>query len=150
MRCELEEWIPAPVEDVFRRSTDFAGAPATMRGIQAVELLTPGPVGLGTRFRETRVMLGKQATEEMEVTAFDPPRSYVLGAENHGMRYRTELAMEPQRGGTRLTLRFEAVPTTLVARVLSLLMRPLARMAMGEMRKDLADLRASFETPPAG
>jgi hypothetical protein len=56
--------------------TDLDGAAERVDGIQKLEKLTDGPVGLGTRFRETRRMFRKEAAEEMEFTAFEPGRSY--------------------------------------------------------------------------
>ncbi len=61
-------------------ATDLAGAPRVVRGIDAVEVLTPGEFGVGTRWRETRTMLGRSATEEMTVTAMEPQRSYTTEA----------------------------------------------------------------------
>src|SRR5438046_1974470 len=87
---------PATVFDVF---SDLDHAPGRVSGTQRVEKLTPGPVGVGTRFKETRVMFGKEATEEMTFTAFDPGRGYTLGAESCGCRYITDFRFEPDGAG---------------------------------------------------
>ena len=86
----IKKHIVAPTERVFQRASDFAKAADVMSAIERIEMLTDGPVGIGTRFRETRIMFKREATEEMEVTAFDPPHSYALGAESHGCRYHSE------------------------------------------------------------
>jgi hypothetical protein len=52
----------------FEVFTDLANNATVVRGIEKMEILTDGPIGVGTRFRETRVMMGKQATEGMELT----------------------------------------------------------------------------------
>ena len=64
---EVSTVISASPERVFALFTDLAHAPDNIRAIKKLELLTPGPMCMGTRFRETRVMFGKEATEEMEV-----------------------------------------------------------------------------------
>ena len=56
--------IAAPVAEVFALFTDLKNAPGRVKGIKRIELLTNGPVGVGTRFRETRVMFKRDATEE--------------------------------------------------------------------------------------
>ncbi|UCF66468.1 MAG: SRPBCC family protein, partial [Acidobacteriota bacterium] len=117
--------IAAPVEHVFARAVDFAHAAERIEAILAVEMLSEGPVGVGTRFRETRKMFGKEASETMEVSTFEPPRRYVLSAESHGARYRSTFTFEPTGHGTRVTRSFEAIPLTFFARLMSFLMNPM-------------------------
>lgn len=137
--------VAAPPSKVFEAATDFAGAPGRIRAIRAVKVLTDGPVRVGTRFEETREMFGREATEIMEVTALDAPRSYVLGAESHGCRYRSELRFEPRGSGTEVTMSFTAQPLTLVAKVMSVLMAPLTKRMVRECARDLDDLAAHCE-----
>ena len=115
-----------------------------------MEMLTDGPVGLGTRFRETRVMFKREATEEMEVTAFDAPHSYSLGCENHGCRYRTEFRFAPNGSGTDLEMTFGAEPLTKTAKVMSFLMKPMMKTMMKHCSKDLEDLKAAVEDSGEG
>lgn len=141
----IQEHIQAPIDQVFARLTDFANAADVVGAITKVEMVSDGPAGLGTRFRETRVMFGQAATEEMEVVAFDPPRSYALGAESHGSRYLSTFTLTEQDGGTAVELVFEAMPLTLFAKVMSVLMKPMLKKIMGECAKDLADAKRSLE-----
>ena len=69
--------IEAEPEQVFLLFTDIEKFPENLSGIERVELLTAGPVGVGTRFKETRIMFKRETTEEMEVTRFDPPRALI-------------------------------------------------------------------------
>jgi hypothetical protein len=137
--------VAAPPEQVFARAADFANAPRIFESILAVEMLGPEPVGTGTRFRETRRMFGREATEEMEVVAFEPPRRYALAAENHGARYESTLLCEPIAGGTKVTLVFAVQPLTFMARLMGLLTRPMIKAMAKACAKDLDDLAASFE-----
>ena len=116
-----------------------------MPAIERVEVLTPGPMGVGTRFRETRRMMGREATEEMTVTAFDPPRGYTLGAQSHGCRYRTELRFEPSGSGTRMVFDFQAEPLTFGAKAMMLLMKPMMKKAAQMCAKDLEAIAAHVE-----
>ena len=81
---EVERTIAAPPDRAFRIATDLENLAATVSGIDSVEVLTEGPVGEGSRWRETRTMMGRPATEEMWVTAFEAPRRFVVEAESHG------------------------------------------------------------------
>jgi uncharacterized protein YndB with AHSA1/START domain len=143
---KLTRHVEAPPEKVFATATDFAGAPQFIRAIREVEMLTDGPVGIGTRFRETRVMLENEATEEMEVTAFDPPRSYALGTENYGTRFRTEFTFTPNGDGTDVEMSFEATPQTAVAKMMASALAPMIEKLAEECEKDLDDLKAAAES----
>ncbi len=145
----LSTVIAAPIDTVFRLASDFPHAPEHFHGIKRVEVLTPGPVGVGTRFRETRVFMKREATEEMEVTAFDPPHSYTLSCHSCGCLFESTFRFEPDGAGTRATLEFRSTPKTVLAR----LMMPLGWLMQATMKKcigqDLSDLKSSAEMATA-
>jgi len=150
MRISVDTHIAAPVEMVFALCTDFKNAPGRIKGIKKIELLNDEPVGVGLRFRETRIMFGREASEEMEITSFEPNRSYTLGCNSCGCVYTSVLRFQPDNGGTKLTMDFDAKPVTFMAK----LMTPLGWLMQGTMRKcvqqDLDDIKAYAEEPPAG
>jgi carbon monoxide dehydrogenase subunit G len=145
MRMTVSTTVAAPPERVFEIAADVPRWAEVIRGVESVEMLTPGPVRVGTRFRETRIMHGSKAAEEMTVAEFAPPHRFVLTAENHGARYRAEHLFAAEDGGTRLTLSFEGKPVTLFA----YLMMPLGYLLAGAVRQqleaDLADLKRAAE-----
>src|SRR5262245_14688938 len=94
--------LAIPPEVMFDRLTDFARAPERIPAIKRVEVLTPGPVGVGTKFRETRMMFKREATEQMEVVAFDRPKLVELRAISCGAEYRSTFRVAPDGTGTRL------------------------------------------------
>ena len=139
--------IQAPAERVWELATDIAGAERTMSGIDRVEMLSEGAFGPGTRWRETRTMFGRPATEEMWVTAVDEGRSYTVEAESHGAHYVstfTFTAVSPDR--TEVVLGFDARPLSTVTKVLAKVNAPLAsRSVTKALQKDLDDLAAAAE-----
>ena len=103
------EEIAAPPERVFAVMADPDSFGKWMPGFVRIERLTPPPTGVGTRFRETRKMMGREATEEFEVTAFEPPR--VLGLSCDGKKgssgsgeFRFRYMLAPGGPGTILTV----------------------------------------------
>lgn len=146
----VEKTIRAAPERVFAISTDLENLAERISGIERVEVLTEGPMREGTRWREPRKMFGKESTEEMWVTAFEPPRSFVVEAESHGARYRTEFRFEPEGLGTRVTMVFGARPLTLAARILSVI----GILTMGSVRKmlerDLDEVKRAAEAATKG
>lgn len=130
MNLSLTRRIAAPPERVFAISTDLRRAPEFIDGIKSTEVLTDGPVGLGTRFRETRVMFGKEATEEMEVVIFEPSSKWALAAESCGCRYHTEMRYIPDGDGTLVEWEMTSEPLGFFAKVISALMTPLMKGTM--------------------
>ena len=141
----VEKHIDAPPEAVFERATDLRGAPGRISAIRRMEILTEGPVRKGTRFRETRVMFKREASEVMEIVAFDPPRGYALAVESCGCRYHTEFHFAPEGGGTRMTVRFDAVPVRPFAKMMSFLLKPMFRVCARAFEKDMDDLKQAVE-----
>lgn len=141
--------IAAPPEAVFARMSDFEHAGQYIEAIRNVELLTPGPPAVGTRFRETRLVFGRESTETMEIVEFDPPRGYVLAAHSGGMRFLAEVRVTAAPGGSEVAMSLDLLPQTKMARIMSWLVFPLTKMMAKACAKDLEDIKASFEGAPA-
>lgn len=143
--------VAAPPDATFAAFSDIDHAAGRISAIKRVEKLTPGPVGVGTAFKETRVMFGKEATETMTFAEFDPPRGYTFTAESCGCRYITRFGFEPDAGGTRVTAEFGHEPLTFGARVMGVLMGwMMTRMIRKCFAQDLAELKKAAETTAVG
>ena len=109
-RIDLERLVQARVEQVWEVLTDVAHADQTLSGVERVELLTEGPYRVGTRWRETRRMFGKEATEQMQVTVAEAPKRTVIEADSSGVHYVTEFTLTSSSAdATRLAMSFTAV-----------------------------------------
>lgn len=97
--------IERPVEEVFAYLTDPSKLPEWDPRIVDVEQLTDGPMRVGTRFRETRTMLGRKVSQVVEVTEYDPPRLFTLRIEEGPIGLDARNVLEAVDGKTRL--RFE-------------------------------------------
>lgn len=134
--------VAAPIDRVFAVYTDIGKAAERIPAITSLEVLSEGPFGEGTRWRETRLMFKKEATEEMWVTGFNPPQSYTVEAESHGSRYSTLFQFTPEGTGTKVTWTFSATATSLGAKILSPIFNVLFKGTMIKcMRGDLEALR---------
>ncbi len=141
--------IRASQEKVFDAISDLEHLADRIAGVEAVEVLTEGPIGVGTRWRETRIMMKKKCTEEMEIVEFDPPRSLRMSADNCGCHYDTAMTVTPDGEEMVLEMSFKGTPQTFMAKC----MMPLAKLMMGPMRKlmdkDLADIKRYIEAGEA-
>lgn len=127
--------------------TDLGGMHRMLSGVTRVEVLTDGGFGVGTRWRETRRMFGKDATEEMWVTVSEPPERYVVEAESHGSRYVSEwLLRADEPASTTIRLTFSAQSTGAVAGLLTKVMGGIgARAVRKAVAKDLDDVAGWVE-----
>lgn len=145
MKMTIESHVAAPRDLVFATYTDLERAAERIAGIERVEVLTDGPVGVGTRFKETRVMFKKETTEEMEVTAFDSPGSYTLEADSCGAHFKTDHDFTEKDGGTQVTLELTSRANSFGAKLLS----PVGFLFAGSMKKmiqkDLDQMKAFIE-----
>jgi len=138
--------INAPLDTVWRIFTDIPEGTSHMSELMAVEVLSDQPFGVGYRWRETRKMFGRTATEEMWVTASSEHESYEVRAESHGAVYASRFDFAAAAGGTRVDYTFSGEPVSAFARAMSL---ATGWMMTGTLRKqlekDLADLAAACE-----
>jgi hypothetical protein len=144
-RFAFSRRIDAPVSEVFAVFADLERAAGRIPAISRIELLTPGPVGTGTRFRETRTMFGREATEEMRITAFEPCRSYEVTCRTCGADYVTSFDFRPDGAGTLVDAAFRTEKRSLAG----LLLVPFGWLLTGMMRKcveqDVDELRKFIE-----
>ena len=141
--------VQAPPAQVFSVFSDLESAPERIAGITAIELLTPPPVGQGTRWKETRTIFNRDCTEELEITRFEPATGYTAECQSCGAWFSSTFDFTPDGAGTRVTVTVDCRPLTLMAKLMS----PLSRLMMSSCRKateqDIDDLIRYLETPPA-
>ncbi|MET9736495.1 SRPBCC family protein [Streptomyces sp. NPDC006458] len=148
----VERRIGAGQPAVWEALTDLAGMVRVLSGVSKVEILTPQPFGVGTRWRETRRMFGKDATEEMWVTVSEPPQRYVAEAESHGSRYISEWELRADGPATTtVRMTFTSVPTGGAAGMLAKVLGRLGTRAISRaIAKDLDDVAAAVESRGGG
>jgi carbon monoxide dehydrogenase subunit G len=149
MQVSVSTDIKATPQKVWKVITDIENSKGRIKAIQGIEVLEPakGPSIVGLKWRETRTMFGKEATEVMWVTGVEEGKAYDVRAESHGAIYRTRLAVEPLEGGTRLSMSFHGQPVTFGAKLMWALMGFMMKGSMRKaLQKDLEDIKAAVET----
>jgi hypothetical protein len=100
----LNEWIARSPEEVFDFITDSTNAAKVVPSVKSMVKLTPGSVGVGTRYRETRLMDGKEAQAELEVIEFQPNRIYAMKNLTEGIETVYRYTFKPENNGTHVDL----------------------------------------------
>lgn len=129
-RITVARTIAAPAEAVFGAVTDFDRLSEIDPQIVGVEYLTESRRGLGTRFRETRDMNGRQLVTELEVTEYVPNERARMVADTHGTIWDTVFTVEPAGGGVELTIAMDARPHKWLPKLMNPLMKPMFRRGM--------------------
>ena len=131
---------------VFAVFCDLENAAANISAITKLEVLAgPSQLNLGTRWRETRTMFGRQASEVMWVTEYTENASYAVEAESHGTHYRTEYRFSAEGNGTRVTMTFVGKPVSFGARLLSPISLLFISASKKACRQDLLQLKRACE-----
>jgi uncharacterized protein YndB with AHSA1/START domain len=142
---KVSNFVAAPVERVFQLFTDIEHGSAHVSDIKRIEMLTPGPVRRGTRWRETRETMGVSDSAEMEITSFERNRTYTITHHKAGVQIDATFWFDPAPGGTNVSIEFEleagGVPPGLLA--------PLGWAIEGKVTRvlshNLADLKHAVE-----
>lgn len=143
------EVIAEPAE-VWTVLTDLDRAPKVFTGIVSVERLEGPAFDVGTRWRETRRIAGKEGTEEMWVSDITPGRSYTVVAEDDGVTYRTVFEVKPSSLGTTVAVTFgaESSGAGIGQRMLMSVFGGVGtKITRDALKQDLADLAAAIERP---
>jgi hypothetical protein len=123
-----------------------------IRGIEKVEVLEKPAQGiLGLKWRETRTVFGKTATETMWITEAVEPEFYRTRAESHGAIYLSTIALADKDGGTELSMRFSGQPVTLIAKFFALALGWMfAKASRKALQQDVQDIKAAVEARSPG
>jgi carbon monoxide dehydrogenase subunit G len=147
MNIEVQVDINGTKEEVWKVITDIENSTETIRGIEKIEVLEkPADSFVGLKWRETRTMFGKTATEVMWITDAEENKSYKTRAESHGAVYVTKFDLSEEGKNVRLTMNFEGTPQTFGAKIMSALMGGMMKKSTEEaLMQDLMDIKAKVE-----
>ena len=125
-------YIEAPPESVFTVIADIGNWAKAVPDVIKIEMLSDITTGVGTRFRETRLMKGKEATTELEVTEYLANQRIRIVADAGGTVWDSVHTVTPERGGTELELSMDARPHTFLARLITPFIKPMLTKALAK------------------
>jgi len=115
--------IVSPIENVFGTLANVEEFATAVPHIIKVDFLSDKKQGLGTRFCETRIMNGKEAMTALEITEFAENRLVRYLSDAGGTIWDTifqveEVEVEESENQTEMSMRMEAIPKSLFAKIL--------------------------------
>ena len=110
-------------ERVWDYMMDFSNAPRWRNLVRRVEVVTPGPVRIGSELLVTYDLMAKVKQAVSEVWAFEPGRRFgVRNTESHVTGV-FEYTLTPESAGTRVTFTCDIEPRSYMWLLLPLLIR---------------------------
>ena len=128
--------IDRPQKDVFA----FVANPGNMSkwnsAVVSLEQVTPGAVGVGTKFKSVGEMMGRRIEGEMEITAYEPESKCGFQINAGPMQVNITLSFKTVGTGTKINLNaqgnpgglFKLAEGALAGRVKSMMEENLARL----------------------
>ena len=116
-RTTVQRTIDAPIDVVFNTVADVRNFSKVVPEIVNVQFLTDSQVGLGTRFRETRMMNGREATVELEVTEYQENDHVRIVSDAGGTIWDTVFSVKPVGDQVELDMTMDANAYKLLAKL---------------------------------
>ncbi|MEM9907437.1 MAG: SRPBCC family protein [Cyanobacteria bacterium P01_D01_bin.44] len=129
-RTTITHLIDAPVEQVFTTVADISQYSQAVPHITKIEYLSDQKTGVGTRFRETRLMKGKEAVTELEVTEYIENDRVRLVSDSHGTVWDTVFTVRPDSGQTTLTMVMDAKAYQLLPKLINPFIKGMIKKAI--------------------
>jgi Polyketide cyclase / dehydrase and lipid transport len=133
--------IRRPAEEVFAFLADFENIPMWNYAIEETHKASAGPVGVGTRYRQTRSVPGR-STESFEVTVFEPASRLAIHGQIGPFQATISYELEAGVGATRLVNNVELDPSQAMLRLAAPLAGPRIKAAVAQ---NLGKLRLVLE-----
>lgn len=104
---EKSIWINRPPDEVFDFHANHANRAAWHEHVSRSEMITPPPLGLGSRFEIDALTAGRPTPMEIEITAYDRPRAYSYRSTAASAITDSHQTFTAENGGTRFQVRIE-------------------------------------------
>lgn len=135
--------IEAPKELVFKTISDIRNFSKAVPDIKNVEFLTEQEYGVGTKFKETRDMNGREASTILEVTELVENAHIRLVSDTMGTVWDSVFTVERREGGTELTLIMDARAYKFLPKIINPLMKGFMKKAL---EKDMIAVKKYCES----
>ena len=143
-QIEGEIMIERPVEEVFDFVADERHEPRFNPRMVHADVISGGPIGLGTRFRTELQTMGRTMPMIVEFTAYERPWRLGSMTRSSMMETEGELTFESAPGGTRMRWSWDVRPRGALK-----MMAPFVGMiGRGQERRIWGSLKRLLETQP--
>ena len=136
INIDLGTLIDKPVKDVFAFVADPNNMSKWNSAVVSLEQITPGVVGVGTKFKSAGELMGRRIEGEMQVTAYEPDTKCGFQVNAGPMQDNLTITLKTVGTGTKVSLNAQGNPAgffklaepMMAGRVKSLMEENLARL----------------------
>ncbi len=107
---DLGVLIDRPVKDVFTFVSDPNNMAKWNSAVVSLQQVTPGVVGVGTKFKSVGEALGRRIEGELQVTAYEPDAKCGFRLNAGPMQLKLTIAFKTVGTGTKVSLNGEGNP----------------------------------------
>jgi len=134
-------------EAIWKVISDIENSVNTISGIVNVQIIDPpGENLVGLKWKETRIMFGKEAVETMWITHGQENVYYQTRAESHGAIYLSRMAIEEEDDHCVLTMSFKSEGVGFFGKLMSKLLSGMMKKSMIKaIQEDLDDIKKAVE-----
>jgi len=136
INLDLGTLIDKPVKDVFAFVANLNNMSKWNSAVVSLQQITPGPIGVGTKFKSVGEMMGRRIEGEVQVTAYEPDTKTGFQMQAGPVQVNVTIAFKPVGTGTKVSLNaqgnpgglFKLAEPVMQGRVKSLMEENLARL----------------------
>ena len=104
-------------------------------GIKEVQVVTEGPVGVGTRVERVAYFMGRRIEYVLEVVGMETGRRLEMASVKAPFPMRVTYEFEPDGGGTRASIRIEGGPAGIMGLLSPVMAMSVRRNISGDLRR---------------
>lgn len=146
MIVEAHITVNATTAAVWAAATDIARFAELISGVEKIEVIEKPATGLvGLKWKETRILFGKEATVEKWITEAKENEYYTTRAEQDGFVFITTNRVSGSDGNVTLTGIHETQPHGFTAKLKALPMVFFRGVIRKAILQDLNDIKAAVE-----
>jgi len=102
--------INKPADVIWKFFVEPANNLKWRSDLKEIKQLTPGAIGVGTKFSEVSEFMGQKMETPQEVTAFDVNKKFGIKSAGGPIPFSGAFTLEPAGSGTKLSVEFEFSP----------------------------------------
>lgn len=141
INIDLGTLIDKPIQDVFAFAANPNNMPKWNSAVASLEQLTPGTVGVGSKFKSKAELMGRSIEGEMQVIAYEPDTKCGFQVHAGPMQVNLTLSFKTVGTGTKISLNAQGNP----AGFFKLAEGVMAGRIKSMMEENLARLKSQLE-----
>ena len=138
---DLSTLVDRPMKDVFAFVSNLNNMSKWNSAVVSLEQVTPGAVGVGTKFKSVGEMMGRRMEGEVQVTSYEPDTKTGFQMNAGPMQINVTISFKPVGTGTKVGLNAHGNP----AGVFKLAEGMMQGRVKSMMEENLARLKSVLE-----